>query len=153
MGKIVCLCGLPGSGKTYYAKKFIKKNPDYIYFSPDVYYKKINGDECNRNNTFKVWHSMFHDIHNAAINGYNVIIDSDNLTYAQRTQWIEWFPEFDEKIIIVILQKFNICVNRVFKRKRKIPYNIMLEKLNKFQNPIYDKNLWNKIIILDGDKI
>ena len=38
--------------------------------------------------------------HIAEKNFNNVLIDSDNLTYAQRNQWIEWFPYFDEHILL-----------------------------------------------------
>lgn len=122
MGKMICLCGLPGSGKTHYSMEFINNNPSWHYFSPEKYYELINGDECDRRNTFEVWHNMFKDIHESAVKGYNVIIDCDNLTYAQRTQWIEWFPEFKYKQLIVIDKPFKICIKRVNERKRKCAY-------------------------------
>lgn len=102
MSVMICLAGLPGVGKTTWAAEFLKKHPDFLYFSPDSYYERINGDECDRTDTFEIWMAMFRDIHIAEKNGYNVLIDSDNLTYAQRNQWIEWFPYFDEHILLFL---------------------------------------------------
>ena len=36
------LVGLPGSGKSYYSKEFIEKNPEYIYLSSDAFRKEHN---------------------------------------------------------------------------------------------------------------
>ena len=44
MSIMVCLAGLPGVGKTTWAQEFLKKHPDFLYFSPDLYYERINGD-------------------------------------------------------------------------------------------------------------
>ena len=102
MSTMICLSGMPGSGKTTWAAEFLKKHPDFLYFSPDSYYERINGDECDRTDTFEIWMAMFRDIHIAEKNFNNVLIDSDNLTYAQRNQWIEWFPYFDEHILLFL---------------------------------------------------
>ena len=72
---MICLSGLPGSGKTTWAKEFLKKHPEYHYFSPDIYYERINGDDRIRDNTFKVWMTMFQEIHEAEQAGYDVLID------------------------------------------------------------------------------
>ena len=41
MSKLICLAGMPGSGKTTWAQKFMKMNPDFLYVSPDAYYERI----------------------------------------------------------------------------------------------------------------
>ena len=84
MSQLICLAGMPGSGKTTWAREFMEMNPDFLYISPDVYYKRINGDDRDRSHPFEIWMAMFRDIHIAETNGRDVLIDSDNLTYAQR---------------------------------------------------------------------
>ena len=135
MSIMICLAGLPGVGKTTWAAEFLKKHSDFLYFSPDSYYERINGDECDRSDTFEIWMAMFRDIHIAEKNGYNVLIDSDNLTYAQRNQWIEWFPYFNEHILLFLEEDYNTCFDRVSKRRRTIPEIIMREKWYKWENP------------------
>lgn len=142
MSTMICLSGLPGSGKTTWAKKFLKKHPEYRYFSPDVYYERINGDDRIRDNTFKVWMVMFQEIHEAELAGRNVLIDSDNLTYAQRNQWVEWFPGFDQRVLFYFDEPLEDCVKRMMQRRRKIPIKIMREKAAKWQNPYFSVDDW-----------
>ena len=154
MSKLICLAGLPGVGKTTWATEFLKKHPDFLYFSPDSYYERINGDECDRTDTFEIWMAMFRDIHIAEKNGYNVLIDSDNLTYAQRNQWIEWFPYFDEHILLFLEEDYNTCFDRVSKRRRTIPEIIMREKMYKWENPLEagDCAEWDRVYQIGSDE-
>lgn len=136
MANMICMAGLPGSGKTTYAKKLLEAHPDLLYFNPDTYYERINGDECDRSNTFDVWMAMFRDIHIAEQAGHSVLIDSDNLTYAQRNQWIEWFPGFDKRYLLFFDESFESCLERMSKRRRQVPIERMCEKLASWQNPL-----------------
>ena len=135
MGIMICLAGMPGSGKTTWAMEFLKRHPDYLYFSPDAYYERINGDDRKRDHSFEIWMAMFRDIHTAELNGDNVLIDSDNLSYAQRNQWVEWFPNFDTRFLLYLEEDFNTCMDRVSKRRRTIPELVMREKWYKWENP------------------
>ena len=154
MSQMICLAGMPGSGKTTWAREFLKKHPDFLYFSPDSYYERINGDECDRTNTFEIWMAMFRDIHIAEKNFNNVLIDSDNLTYAQRNQWIEWFPYFDEHILLFLEEDYNTCFDRVSKRWRTIPEIIMREKMYKWENPLEagDCAEWDRVYQISSDE-
>lgn len=154
MSQMICLAGMPGSGKTTWALEFLKNHPDFLYFSPDSYYERINGDECDRTDTFEIWMAMFRDIHIAEKNFNNVLIDSDNLTYAQRNQWIEWFPYFDEHILLFLEEDYNTCFDRVSKRRRTIPEIIMREKMYKWENPLEagDCAEWDRVCQICSDE-
>ena len=154
MSTMICLSGMPGSGKTTWATQFLKNHPDFLYFSPDQYYERINGDECDRTDTFEIWMAMFRDIHIAEKNSNNVLIDSDNLTYAQRNQWIEWFPYFDVHILLFLEEDYNTCFDRVSKRRRTIPEVIMREKMYKWENPLEagDCAEWDRVYQISSDE-
>lgn len=148
MGSLYCLAGIPGTGKSTFAEKLLQSDPNLVYFNPDKYYERINGDECDRRNTFEVWHTMFGEIHQAAIEGKSVLIDSDNITFAQRIQWIEWFPEFTAHHLLFLERPFELCVKRVNSRRRKIPIDIMKKKAGLWENPIDhgDVQFWDSIV-------
>lgn len=135
MSKMICLCGMPGVGKTTWAENFLIHHPEYHYFSPDKYYERLNGDDCNRANTFEVWMAMFRDINTALKDNKNVLIDSDNLTYAQRMQWVEWFPAVNGRILVFFEEDFATCLNRVSQRRRTISEEIMKGKWRKWERP------------------
>lgn len=126
MAEFYLVCGMPGSGKTTFAKEFCKRN-GYHYFSPDEYYKKINGDEKNRANKFKVWHTMFDDLNTAMENGYNCVVDTAAVTDYQRVEFLNWFPEFNHHLIYIDADWYRIVWNNAA-RERFVPE----EKLEKY---------------------
>ena len=148
MPNMICLAGMPGVGKTTWAMSFLKKHPDYHYFSPDQYYAELNGDDTNRANTFEVWMAMFRDINTAMKAGKNVIVDSDNLTFHQRMQWIEWFPDF-KHILVFFEASWNTCYNQMLKRRRKLSYGTMISKWERWQRPTMesDGKFWQHIYV------
>jgi predicted kinase len=145
---MICLAGMPGVGKTTWALRFLSNHPDYLYFSPDVYYKRINGDDTIRANTFEVCMAMFRDINTAMKDGKNVLIDSDNLTFHQRAQWIEWFPDFTH-ILVFFEASWDTCYNQMQRRRRKLTYSQMITKWGKWQRPTkeLDGQFWKHIYI------
>ena len=146
MPNMICLAGMPGVGKTTWANKFLENHPDYHYFSPDLYYERINGDDTIRANTFEVWMAMFRDINTAMKQGKNVLVDSDNLTFHQRTQWIEWFPEF-QHILVFFEASWDTCYNQMKQRRRQLSYNTMLAKWDRWERPTreLDGKFWDHI--------
>lgn len=131
---MICLCGSPGSGKTTWAKKFIVAHPDFLYFSPDVYYELINGDEKIREHKELVWEVMCKDIKQAEIEGKNVIVDADNSTVEDRNYWIQRFPSFEKKLFY-ILQPLDVCLERVRHRRRTIPEDFLIKRYSQFVKP------------------
>lgn len=146
MPNMICLAGMPGVGKTTWANKFLEHHPDYRYFCPDLYYERINGDDTIRASTFEVWMAMFRDINTAMEQGKNVLVDTDNLTYHQRTQWIEWFPDF-QHILVFFEAPFGVCLSQMKQRRRKLPDSVMLTKWQKWERPTQelDGKFWDHI--------
>lgn len=146
MPNMICLAGMPGVGKTTWARSFLKHHPEYHYFSPDLYYERINGDDCVRANTFEVWMAMFRDINTAMKQGKNVLVDTDNLTFHQRTQWIEWFPDF-QHILVFFEAPFIVCYSQMINRRRKLPYHTMIAKWKRWERPTteLDGKFWKYI--------
>ena len=53
--KLIILCGIPGSGKTTYAKKYIENNANTIHLSSDAIRKELYGDESVQGNPGEVF--------------------------------------------------------------------------------------------------
>lgn len=53
--KLIILCGIPGSGKTCYAERYIKANPDTIHLSSDAIRKELWGDEATQGDNNQVF--------------------------------------------------------------------------------------------------
>lgn len=162
MGKMYLMCGLSGAGKTTFSKNFIKKNPGIIRLSIDDYYevyRKGFGVEdpwSDPDISFRVWIQFFQEIHQKERNGCDVIIDTNAPTYVKRRQFIDWFPNFEEHILIVIYAEPDLCIRNNLSRSRIIPEEEMNRMLLELKYPGFiilnnktfcsTEGCWDKII-------
>ena len=56
--KMFLMCGHPGSGKSYFAKRFAEIN-GYRYLAIDDTYAYFNGSPYSHDNKFDVWMTFF----------------------------------------------------------------------------------------------
>lgn len=141
MARMFLCCGMSGAGKTTFSKKFAEYN-NIEYLSPDDFYLQINGDEKIRKNKFLVWISLFNKIHQLEIEGKDCIIDTNALTYVDRTQFLNWFPSFEHHLIYIDAP-LGLCFENNFNRDRVIPEEIMEELWEKLEPPDeYEDERW-----------
>lgn len=148
MARMYLMCGLSGSGKTTYAKKFAKEN-NLLYLGVDEFYAKVNGDECIHENTFEVWIEYFKAIHEAEVNNIDCIIDTNAITNCHREQFLEWFPTFEHHIILVYAcEELRYANNSA--RRRVIPEHVMKKMYENFEHPLcnWETKKWKSIKII-----
>lgn len=145
------ICGLSGSGKTTFAKEYAK-DMSYLYVNPDEIYALYNGDECIRNHTFEVWQTLYNIIHAAEIDGRSVVVDTNALTVNQRSQFFEWFPNFNIYSCIVIEATKEQRRENNAKRRRVIPDYKMDEMEACYEFPTLEEG-WHEIhkMVNDGN--
>lgn len=149
MPNMYLMCGISGSGKTTFSQD-LEKRTGIKRLGIDDFYKKINGDECKHDNTFNVWIAFFKEINKMSEQEKDCIIDTNALTWHQRMQFIEWFPNFNHHIIFIDapfeLQKKN---NQT--RIRKVPDNAMDKMARNLQKPTVelDKD-WDTITYIEN---
>lgn len=144
MADFYLVCGISGGGKTTLSKKLLEKNNRIIFFDVDDYYAKINGDECNRSNFFKVWHTLYQDMHDLEIEGYDILLTTNALTVSQRNQFIEWFPSFQHHLIWVT-SPWEKCVEGNNQRRRKVPEEKLKAQWQKMEFPNAFEKGWETI--------
>ena len=84
MTKLILLVGVPGSGKTTYAKRLVRETPNTTHVSSDAIRKELYGDESVQQNpriVFEVMHKRTIEFLKA---GANVVFDATNLTKRDR---------------------------------------------------------------------
>ena len=144
MANFYLVCGISGGGKTILSQKILKLNKDITFFDVDKYYEKINGDECNRSNTFDVWITLFKDIHESEINNKDVLLTTNSLTVSQRRQFIEWFPTFKHHMLWVTSPKEK-CILGNESRRRHVPKDVLLRQWEEMEFPNANENGWDTI--------
>ena len=86
---LVILVGLPGSGKSTYARKVCNELPNHVVYEADMYFQ--DGEKYNFDPT-KLGEAHFwciHQVEQALIDGKVVYVANTNLTTWERAKYIE----------------------------------------------------------------
>ena len=145
-GNFYLVCGISGGGKNIFTQHLLDKNPDkeFVIIDPDEYYAKINGDELIRANFFKVWITIYLDLHDLEVAGKDVIFTSNALTESQRTQFLEWFPSFRHHLLWVISPKEK-CFEGNQLRRRHVPNEKLEKQWMRMEFPNPEEKGWDTI--------
>ncbi len=150
MSKFYMMCGLPASGKSYYAKKVAEKENAIIH-SSDSLRVELFGDanECNKNN------ELFQELHKRIKidlkSGKNTIYDATNVSWKRRKAFLEELKNIDcEKICYLIATPYEKCLEQNKKRDRVVPEHVIKKMYLSFYIPQYYEG-WDKINIIWND--
>ena len=147
------LVGLPGSGKTYYVNKHLKRENTTILNSDEIRKILLGSEEAQWGNSI-----VFNTMNYAAIEnlkqGRNVIYDATNINSKRRIALLEQIKkEVKEDIFFVVTilaTPYEICVERQQKRERKVPEEVINRMIKNFEVPYYEEG-WDGILIENLD--
>lgn len=141
--KLILLVGLPGSGKTTYAKMYHAA----VHLSSDAIRKELYGDESTQGDPAEVFHIMQQRAIEALNNGQDVIYDATNITRKDRVCIINVCPKFATIEARVIWAPIEMCIERDTARERSVGKAVIEKMLKRFQPPFYDEGI-DKIEII-----
>ena len=149
---LILLCGIPGSGKTTYAKKYIEEHDDTIHISSDEIRKELWGDEAIQGDNNEVFLLMQSRTIEALNNGLSVIYDATNVTRKDRSYIIALCPKFVKIECHIVWAPISHCIYRdEFMRKRTVGKAVIDKMLKRFQAPWYDEGIHDIKIILPDE--
>lgn len=136
-------CGLPGSGKTTWAREFIKKNPGTVRVCRDNLREMFCG-EYRYDKEFEalVKRTAINTLDLSIKNRHNVIIDETNIKKEKRADWIDIISmidkEADEDGTSFITRKIKIQI--VY-----FPLGIEVDSISGLAASFGDDNLENRM--------
>jgi predicted kinase len=139
--KLILLCGVPGSGKTTYAKDYVERNSNTIHLSSDAIRKELYGDESIQGNPGEVFTLMQKRAIEALNNGIDVIYDATNITRKDRSGIIGVCPKFAKIECHIVWAPIEECIERDSKRGRTVGKEVIDKMLKRFQAPYYDEDI------------
>ena len=149
--KLILLVGIPGSGKTTYAQKYLKHHNNTIHLSSDLIRKELWGDEAIQGDNTEVFSLMQSRTIDALNNGQNVIYDATNVTRKDRTCIIYQCPKFVNIEAHIVWESIETCIERDASRERTVGKEVIDRMLKRFQAPYYDEGIDTiKVIIPDN---
>jgi predicted kinase len=150
--KLIILCGIPGSGKTYYAERYVKTNPDTIHLSSDAIRKELWGDEATQGDNNQVFSLMQSRAIEALNNGQSVVYDATSITRKDRSYIISLCPKFVHIECHVIWAPIETCIERDAVRERTVGKEVIDRMLKRFQPPYYDEDIDEIKVIWNTNK-
>jgi predicted kinase len=149
---LILLVGIPGSGKTTYAKNYM---PDYPkeskHFSSDSIRAELYGDESIQGNPAEVFSLMQKRAIEPLNEGYDVLYDATNITRKDRSAIIGLCPKFAEIEAHIIWAPIKTCIERDATRDRTVGKEVIDRMLKRFQAPFVDENIDEIKVILPSN--
>lgn len=127
------MIGLPGSGKSTYAKELAKEY-NAVIFSSDAYREKIFSDENCQRSPKLVFDTLYNDMFKALDNNINVIFDATNIKRADRQRCLDRLSKYDTKRIACVMNTpTDVCIARDSQRDRTVGMNVINNMFAKFE--------------------
>ena len=139
MPGLYMLIGLPGSGKTTYAKSLVERRGDITHVSSDEIRTKLFGSGGFTKEDQAV---VFDEVHKTIIDllkdGHDVIYDATNLIRKYRVQFLKKLEGIDcRKLAVLFMDTLDNLKSRNMKREDPVPDGIYDRMIRLFDPPWY----------------
>ena len=139
--KLIMMCGLPGSGKSTYAK-----NTGYIVCSSDDIREEFGLQHSKEDNN-RVFQILHRRIKSLLLDGKNVVYDATNISMKQRVGFLKSIEHIDcHKTCVFMAVPYEMCVIYNNCRERSIPCDVIERMYHAIKIPAYFEG-WDEIIV------
>ena len=137
--------GLPGSGKSTYAKEFIK-GKEIEYLSSDSLRAVYGKDENDQSVTSIVFGHIKRKVDEFLKDGKNVLVDATSVNRKERSDYINTAKKYGAKVVAIVFKMDRQgLIDRNKKRGeqggRVVPDWVIDKMLNKFEEPSYSEGI------------
>lgn len=137
--------GLPGSGKSTYAKNFIK-DKDIEYLSSDELRAVFGKSEEDQTVTPLVFGHIKRKVDEYLKSGKNVLVDATSVNRKERSDYIKTAKKYGAKVVAIVFKMDRQgLIDRNKKRGeqggREVPTFIIDKMLAKFEEPSYSEGI------------
>lgn len=134
MERLILLIGLPGCGKSTYAKKLAFLDSRTKVFSSDEYRERLYGDECIQDNPGLVFDTLRKDVACwlKADKRNKAVIDATNIKRKDRGTFRRLGVKYGAAAVIFITP-LDVCKERNRMRQRVVPEKVIERMSRNFQ--------------------
>ena len=145
MNTLYITVGLPGSGKSTYAKEFIK-GKDIEYLSSDELRAVYGKGEDDQTVTPIVFGHIKRKVDEFLKDGKNVLVDATSVNRRERSDYINSAKKYGAKVVALV---FKMDRNGLIARNKKrgeeggrvVPDWVIDKMLNKYEEPSHDEGI------------
>ena len=142
--KMIMMCGLVGSGKSYKAKELAEQYDANIH-SSDSIREELSGDINNQDINDLVFKTLHNRIREDLQNGKNCIYDATNISYKRRMSFLQSLNKIPcRKICILMATTYEQCLKNNTSRDRVVPEHV-IERMYRTFDPPWHYEGWDDI--------
>ena len=140
------MIGIPGSGKTEFAKHLNGTRVSFDDIREDLY-----GDANEKGVGEEIQREFRKRIYRLIREGKNVIIDYQGLNPKSRKSFIKTYsPNFDKTVAVHINTPLEMCLERNRSRRRFVPEEVILRSHGQLVPPKFEEG-FDEILTIDPD--
>lgn len=145
--------GLPGSGKSTYAKDYLKDHiENTVWCSSDNIRKELYGDENIQGNADTVFHKLHNKVAQYLRQDYTVLYDATNINRKSRRSIIAIAKAIGADIHGVIMwASLEECIKRDSERGRTVGQQVIDKFIKRWESPYYDEGFDSLEIIYNSE--
>lgn len=147
LGNFYMMVGLPGSGKTEYAKK-IKAISGGVLLSSDSIREELYGDESIQLDHGKVFEIMHKRANKYLSQGTHVIYDATNTNRKRRIHLLRNVIKANRKAVFYMNVNHDTCVDQDGNRVRSVGEEVIGKMYKSMQIPLLNEG-WDKVTFVD----
>lgn len=141
MAHLIILIGLPGSGKSTYAKEYLNDHVENtVWCSSDNIREELYGDASIQGNPDTVFKTLHNRVANYLRKGYTVIYDATNINRKSRKSIIKLGKDLHATIHgVMCWASLQECIDRDKARDRTVGEAVIDKFIRRFEAPYYDE--------------
>lgn len=147
------VCGLPGSGKSTFAKE-LAEEMNAAVFSSDALREEMFGDSQNQGNNQKLFRELHKRIKECLKSGKSAVYDATNVNSKKRRAFLNELKNIRcNKMCVIMATPYEQCLENNKNRDRVVPEYVIEQMYRKWQTPYWFEG-WEsfKICYWDGSK-
>lgn len=135
---LTIMCGIPGSGKSYYIKKNLA---DAVVVSPDLIRKEMTGNVGDQSRNAGVFDAAYERLEKALADKKNAVFDATSVRLAYINRLISYASKYGSDVEIVVMKASEdprMCAARVKADmvnkvdRSDVPYEVINRMYNEF---------------------
>ena len=135
---VIMTVGLPGSGKSTWARRYAAEH-GFVIHSSDGVRERIYGDESVVGDFDEVFGILYEDVDRSLSEGRDVIIDNTGLTLRAREVVKTYHDRGFRTVAVVFDTPLGTCLRRNASRDRKVPEDVIRGMARRMREPSIDE--------------